>query len=97
MSFRRPKIPQVNRRVPKPKKSLRKLKQSSKKPSRVARQPPSTKWTHVKKKKTVRLGTCYSGANCTGKKLRARCTKAKCKDIGGKSWRGSLGCEKIKR
>ena len=97
MSFRRPRIPKVSRRVPKPKKSLRKLRQKSKKPSRLARRPATTRLSHAKKKKTVRLGACYSGSNCTGKKLRARCTKAKCKELGGKSWRGSLGCEKIRR
>lgn len=95
MSFRRPKIPRISRRVPKPKKSLRKLRKKSKKPSSITRRIPSSKLTHTKKKKTVRLGICYSGSKCTGKKLRIRCTKVKCKSLGGKSWRGSLGCEKI--
>ena len=96
MSFRRPKIPKVSRRVPKPRKSLRKLKRKPKKPSRITRRIPSSKLKHTKKKKTVRLGICYSGVKCTGKKLRVRCTKVKCRSLGGKSWRGSLGCEKIR-
>ena len=95
MSFRRPSIPKVSRRVPKPKKSLRKLRRKSKKPSRVLKLVPSSKLTHSKKKKPVRLGICYAGSKCIGKKLRVRCTKVKCKYLGGKSWKGSLGCEKI--
>ncbi len=96
MSFRRPRIPKISRRVPKPKKSLRKLRRKSKKPSRITRLVSSSKITHTKKKKTVRLGICYAGTKCTGKKLRLRCNKVKCKSLGGKSWSGSLGCEKIR-
>lgn len=96
MSFRRPSLPKINRKVPKPKKSLRKLKRKPMTPTRVLKHPFTTKLSYSKKKKTIRLGICYAGSKCTGKKLRVRCTKVKCRSLDGKSWRGSLGCEKIR-
>jgi NH3-dependent NAD+ synthetase len=96
MSFRRPSLPKINRKVPKPKKSLRKLKQKSVRPSRISKRPPTTKLPQSKKKKSVHLGICYSGLNCTGKILLRKSTKGKCKDVGGKSWRTERGCEQIK-
>lgn len=95
MSFRRPRLPKVNRRVPKPKKSLRKLKRKSIKPSRISKRPSIIKRSHSKKKKTVRLGTCYADSNCTGVILLKRTSKNSCRKAGGKSWRSTLGCQKI--
>lgn len=95
MSFRRPPIRKIRKKVPKPKKSLRKLKRKSVRPPKASKRPPSSKLKHSKKKKTVSLGICYSGTNCTGKKLLARCTKAKCKIAGGKSWRVATKCLKV--
>lgn len=95
MSFRRPSMRKINKKIPKPKKSLRKLKRKSIRQSRVSKRSPTTKLSHSKKKKTIRMGICYAGSNCTGKRLLGNCTKSKCKNSGGKSWRGSLGCEKI--
>ena len=95
MSFRRPSIRKIRKKVPKPKKSLRKLKRKSVRPPKASKRPTTTKLRHSKKKKIVRLGICYAGLNCTGKKLLASCTKAKCKIAGGKSWRVSTGCVKI--
>lgn len=95
MSFRRPRLHKVNRRVPKPKKSLRKLKRRSIKPSRVSKRHSIIKRPQVKKKKAVRLGACYAGANCTGKILLKRASKNSCRKAGGKSWRIYLGCQKI--
>lgn len=95
MSFRRPSLPKVNRRVPKPKKSLRRLKRKSIKPSRFSKHPSTKKPHHIKKKKTVRLGVCYTGINCTGRILLKRASKNSCRKAGGKSWRSSLGCQKI--
>ena len=95
LSFRRPSTPKVGRKVPKPKKSLRKLKPKSKKPPRISKRPSTTKLQHLKKKKTTRFGKCYAGPNCTGEILFQKCTKSKCKTAGGKSWRSSTGCEKI--
>lgn len=96
MSFRRPSIRKIRKKVPKPKKSLRKLKRKSVRPPKTSKRPPSSKLKHPKKKKTVRLGICYAGSNCTGKKLLGNCTKAKCKIAGGKSWRVAASCLKIK-
>lgn len=96
MSLRRPPIRKIRKKVPKPKKSLRKLKRKSVRPPKTSKRPTTTKLRHSKKKKTVRLGTCYAGLNCTGKKLLARCTKAKCKIAGGKSWSVASKCLKIK-
>ncbi|MFB5630759.1 MAG: hypothetical protein ACE5RN_04150 [Nitrosopumilaceae archaeon] len=95
MSFRRPKLPKINRRVPKPKKSLRKLKRKSIKPSRISKRPFLKKRSNVKKKKTVKLGVCYSGSNCTGRVLLKKSSKNSCRLAGGKSWRSTQGCQKV--
>lgn len=97
MSFRRPSLPKIGRNVPKPKKSLRKLKRKSLSPPKVSKHPPNTKLPHSKKKRTAHLGVCFSGPNCTGKILLKRSTKAHCKQVGGKSWRDANGCQQIKR
>lgn len=95
MSFRRPKLPKIGKEVPKPKKSLRKI---PKKPltAKASKHPPK-KPLRSKKKKTAPLGTCFGGLKCTGKILSRKVTKNYCKKIGGKSWKGSKGCEQIKR
>ena len=95
MSFRRPNMRKISRKVPKPKKSLRRLKPKSVKPSRILKRPPITKLSHNKKKKIMHLGTCFAGTNCTGKILLKRSTKNKCKISGGKSWRRGVVCQKI--
>ena len=43
-----------------------------------------------------KLGTCYKNKGCKKEDVLLRnVTKRKCKEVGGKSWKGKNGCEQI--
>ena len=45
---------------------------------------------------TKKLGTCYKNIGCKKEDVLLRnVTKRKCKEVGGKSWKGKNGCEQI--
>lgn len=95
VAFRRPTIPRIER------PSISRRKNLTKKigPSFSSRKARSIKQTGMaskdKKKRVVRLGTCYKNVGCKGEILLRRVSKVKCRAVGGKSWKGSRGCEEI--
>ncbi|MDX1441507.1 MAG: hypothetical protein R3237_03520 [Nitrosopumilaceae archaeon] len=106
MSFRRPRVPKPG--IPKirkpsrlPRKKLEKtIKSEIKKKvtSKTKRKQTSIqKPTHLKTKKIIvkKNGVCYDGKNCKGKIISKKCSKAECKKLGGKSWKGLSGCQEI--
>ena len=106
MSFRRPKI--LKPSIPKIKKptglSRKKLEKTIKSEikKKINSQPIKKKSLPLKPTKTItkkkvnkKLGICYSEKNCKGKIFSRKCSKAECKKLGGKSWKGLSGCQKI--
>ena len=94
MSFRRPAAPKIRTSVPKPKRTPRKISNSFRKP-KIKRRTFSLDIKKPKKKKQSTHGICYECRGCKGKILFKRVTKSQCKQAGGKSWKGHLGCEAI--
>ncbi len=44
----------------------------------------------------TKFGTCYKNKGCKKEDVLLRnVTKRKCKEVGGKSWKGKNGCEQI--
>ena len=94
MSLRRPGTPKIRSSVPKPRRVPRKISSTVKKPS-IKRRTISINSSKTKKTKHSQRGICYECRGCKGKILFKRVSKIRCKQAGGKSWKGRLGCESL--
>ena len=98
----RPPPKKIKTQIPKPKKRTKKNLSISVKPKSSKTNPSKRKVSKIKTesknkkllKKKHLLGTCYEKIGCKGKILK-KCTKSKCKEIGGKSWKISDQCETV--